>query len=143
MQSLIHRLSIQTHKETELINITEDVKDLVKESGVQSGTVFILSLHTTTGLTVNEGLPDLEKDIEDFLYRTVSDSHNYYHARYLPSDGQMAVNATSHLRGMLLGFQTFFPIENGEMVSGSRQTIYLVELDGPQYRNYIVQISGV
>lgn len=143
MQSLIHRLSIQTHKETELVNITEQVKTLVQESGVQSGTVFVLSLHTTTGLTVNEGLPDLEIDIEDFLHRAVSDAHNYYHARYLPSDGQMAVNATSHLRGMLLGFQTFFPIENGEMVCGSRHTIYLVELDGPQFRNYIVHILGV
>jgi secondary thiamine-phosphate synthase enzyme len=143
MQSLIHRLSIQTHKETELINITEQVKDLVQESGIKSGTVFILSLHTTTGLTVNEGIPDLEKDIEDFLYRAVSDAHNYYHARYLHSDGQMAVNATSHLRGMLLGFQTFFPIENGKIVCGSRQTIYLVELDGPQFRDYVVQILGV
>lgn len=143
MQSLIHRLSIQTHKETELINITEQVKTLVQESGIKSGTVFILSMHTTTGLTVNEGIPDLETDIEDFLYRTVSDAHNYYHARYLPSDGQMAVNATSHLRGMLLGFQTFFPIENGKMVCGSRQTIYLVELDGPQFRDYVVQILGV
>lgn len=143
MQSLIHRLNIQTYKETELINITEQVKDLVRESGVQSGTVFILSMHTTTGVTVNEGIPDLETDIEDYLYRAVSDSQNYYHARYLSSDGQMAVNATSHLRGMLLGFQTFFPIEKGEMICGSRQTIYLVELDGPQFRDYVVQILGV
>jgi secondary thiamine-phosphate synthase enzyme len=143
MQSIIHRLSVQTHKETELIDITAQVKNLIRESGVQSGIVIILSLHTTTGLTVNEGLPDLELDIEDFLYQAVSDSHNYFHARFLPSDGQMAVNATSHLRGMLLGFQTFFPIENGEMVSGARQTIYFVELDGPQYRNYIIQIIGI
>ena len=143
MQSIIHHLNKQTYKETELINITDQVKDLVRESGVKSGTVFILSMHTTTGLTVNEGIPDLEIDIEDFLYQAVSDSKNYYHARYLPSDGQMAVNATSHLRGMLLGFQNFFPIENGEMVCGSRQTIYLVELDGPQSRDYVVQILGV
>lgn len=143
MQSIIHRLSVQTHKETELIDITPQVKNLIRESGVQSGTIFILSLHTTTGLTVNEGLPDLELDIEDFLYQAVSDSHNYFHARFLASDGQMAVNATSHLRGMLLGFQTFFPIENGEMVSGARQTIYFVELDGPQYRNYVIQIVGI
>lgn len=143
MQSIIHHLNIQTRKETELIDITEQVKGIVKESGVRSGTVFILSMHTTTGITVNEGIPDLEIDIENFLYETAPDSKNYYHARYLPSDGQMAVNATSHLRSMLLGFQVFFPIENGEMVRGSRQTIYLVELDGPQSRDYVVQILGV
>lgn len=48
MQSIVHHLNMQTHRETELIDITEQVKDLVKKSGVKSGTVFILSMHTTT-----------------------------------------------------------------------------------------------
>jgi thiamine phosphate synthase YjbQ (UPF0047 family) len=54
----------------------------------------------------------------------------------------MAVNASSHLRGALLGFQVFFPIENGKLVTGSRQTMYFVELDGPQYRTYVIQVIG-
>jgi secondary thiamine-phosphate synthase enzyme len=142
MKSIIHRVEIQTHHETELINITPHVLELVKESGLQNGTVFILSLHTTTAITVNEGLPDLEIDISNMIQELVSDQKTYHHARYLPSDGQMAVNATSHLRGALLGFQCFFPLENGKMVTGSRQTIYFVELDGPQYRTYVVQVIG-
>lgn len=125
-----------------MIDITDQVKNLVLESGVQTGIVYVLSMHTTTGLTVNEGLPDLEKDIMTLIQRLAPDELSYNHARWLPSDGQMAVNATSHLRGALLGFQTFFPIENGKVVSGSRQTIYFVELDGPQYRDYVVQILG-
>ena len=60
----------------------------------------------------------------------------------LDSDGQMAINAPSHLRGALLGFEAFFPIENGKMICGGRQTIYFVELDGPQERSYIIQIMG-
>ncbi len=143
MKSVIHHLSVQTRSETEMIDITSQVKSLVRESGVQSGMVLVLSLHTTTGLTVNEGLPDLEKDIVALIRRLVPDEQSYHHARWLPSDGQMAINAPSHLRGALLGFQTFFPIENGQMLSGSRQTIYFVELDGPQNREYIVQILGV
>jgi secondary thiamine-phosphate synthase enzyme len=142
MKSLVHRITIQTRLETELINITEDVRQLVAESGVQNGTVFILSLHTTTALTVNEGLPDLEIDIADMVQRLVQEEITYRHARYLPSDGQMAINAPSHLRGALLGFQAFFPIQDGKIVSGSRQTIYFVELDGPQERTYVVQVFG-
>jgi secondary thiamine-phosphate synthase enzyme len=142
MKSIIHRIEIQTRHETELINITPDVLELVKSSGVQNGTVFVLSLHTTTAITVNEGLLDLEKDIAGMIQNLVPDDHQYFHSRYLPSDGQMAVNAPSHLRGALLGFQVFFPLENGVMVTGSRQTIYFVELDGPQYRTYVVQILG-
>lgn len=142
MKSIIHRIEIQTRHETELINITPQVLDLVNKSSVQNGTVFVLSLHTTTAITINEGLPDLETDITNMIHGLVPDEQGYRHARFLPSDGQMAVNATSHLRGALLGFQVFFPLQDGKMITGSRQTIYFVELDGPQYRTYIVQVLG-
>lgn len=138
----LHRILIQTQAETELINITRTVHQLVAASGVQNGVVFVLSLHTTTALTVNEGLPDLEIDIANLIQRLAPEELSYYHARYLPSDGQMAVNAPSHLRSALLGFQAFFPIQAGSLVCGSRQTIYFVELDGPQERTYVVQILG-
>jgi secondary thiamine-phosphate synthase enzyme len=142
MKSIIHRIEIQTRHEIEVINITEKVHHLVEASGIQSGTAFILSLHTTTAITVNEGLPDLETDISNLIQNLVPEDNHYLHARYLPSDGQMAVNAASHLRGALLGFQVFFPIENGKLVTGSRQTMYFVELDGPQYRTYVIQVLG-
>jgi secondary thiamine-phosphate synthase enzyme len=142
MKSIINRIEIQTVHETEMINITGKVNELVENSGVKNGTVFVLSLHTTTGITVNEGLLDLEIDITHMIQDLIPDEKPYRHSRFLPSDGQMAVNAPSHLRGALLGFQVFFPIEDGKMVTGSRQTIYLVELDGPQYRTYVVQIFG-
>lgn len=142
MKSIVHRLEIQTHLETELINITDCINDLVQHSGVKDGTVFVLSLHTTTGITVNEGLPDLEIDLANMIQQLVPERNSYHHARFLPSDGQMAVNAPSHLRGALLGFQVFFPIQDGEMVTGARQTIYFAELDGPQYRAYVVHIVG-
>jgi secondary thiamine-phosphate synthase enzyme len=142
MKSLLKRLSLLTRHETELVDITAEVRKAVEESGVRSGTAFVLSLHTTTGLTVNEGLPDLEKDLADLLGRLVSEDRPYRHARFLHSDGQMAINAPSHLRGALLGFQVFFPIEEGKLLTGGRQTIYFVELDGPQERGYLVQILG-
>ena len=54
----------------------------------------------------------------------------------------MAINAPSHLRGALLGFQVFFPVEAGQVVKGSRQSVYFVELDGPQERNYGTKVMG-
>jgi secondary thiamine-phosphate synthase enzyme len=142
MISVIKRKVLLTRHETELIDITPEILGTVESSGIDEGMVFILSLHTTTGITVNEGLPDLEKDIADAIQRLVPDDHPYRHARFLHSDGQMAINAPSHLRGALLGFQTFFPVEGGKVVKGSRQTVYLVELDGPQERTYVIQIMG-
>jgi secondary thiamine-phosphate synthase enzyme len=142
MKSILHRVEIQTHHETELINITPTIAGFVQSSGIANGTVFVLSLHTTTALTVNEGLPDLETDIANLIQELVPEDKTYHHARYLPSDGQMAVNALSHLRGALLGFQVFFPIQDGTLVTGARQTVYFVELDGPQHRTCVVQVMG-
>ena len=142
MKSIVERITILTRTETELINITETVRRRVADSGITSGTAFVLSLHTTTGITVNEGLPDIEADIRELLEALAPDSRSYHHARFLPSDGQMAVNATSHLRGALLGFEVYFPVVNGELLTGGRQNIYLVELDGPQERSYVIQILG-
>ena len=135
-------ITLLTSQETEIINITDSVKHFVKENDITSGIIFVMSLHTTTVITVNEGLPDIEQDIRDFLLRIVPDNHPYKHARYLHSDGQMAINAPSHIRGSLLGFEVYFPIENGKLHCGGRQTIYFVELDGPQERRYFLKVIG-
>jgi secondary thiamine-phosphate synthase enzyme len=142
MTSQVIRFGIQTTGDTETIDITERVRDMVRETGVQDGLALVMTLHTTTAITVNEGLPDLEDDIVEMLQRLAPAESNYRHARFLHSDGQMAVNAPSHLRGALLGFQCAFPIADGEMVMGGRQTIYFVELDGPLHREAVVQVIG-
>ncbi len=142
MKSILKRVTILTGQDTELINITPNILAEVEHSGIRNGTVFVMSLHTTTGITVNEGLPDIETDIVEFLRDVAPDRKLHHHSRFLHSDGQMAVNATSHLRGALLGFEVFFPIEDGRIVTGSRQTVYLVELDGPQERTYVIHLVG-
>jgi secondary thiamine-phosphate synthase enzyme len=140
MRSQVIRFGVQTTADTQVIDITERVREMVRESGAQNGQALVMTLHTTTAITVNEGLPDLEDDIVELLQELAPADRNYRHARFLHSDGQMAVNAPSHLRGALLGFQCHFPIADGELVMGGRQTIYFVELDGPLYREAIVQV---
>ncbi len=142
MKSVIERVTILTTHETELINITETIRETVSGAGIDAGTVFCLSLHTTTGITVNEGLPDIEADIAELLHDLAPDGRSYHHSRFLDTDGQMAVNAPSHLRGALLGFEVFFPVVGGEALMGSRQNVYFVELDGPQERGYVIQVLG-
>jgi secondary thiamine-phosphate synthase enzyme len=138
----LERIGIQTTRDTELIDITPTVLAAVARAGVRDGRVFVNTLHTTTAITVNEGLQDLEDDLLDLLADLVPPDRPYRHARFLHSDGQMAVNAPSHLRGALLGMHVSFPIANGEIVRGSRQTIYFVELDGPLFREFTVQVIG-
>ena len=142
MKTFSKEITLLTNRETEIINITDTVNQFVNDCNVKSGIIFVMSMHTTTGITVNEGLPDIEQDICDFLLKIVPEDHPYKHARYLHSDGQMAINAPSHIRSALLGFEVYFPIENGKIYCGSRQTVYFVELDGPVERKYFLKIIG-
>ncbi len=143
MKSIVIRNEIHTKHDTELIDITPVAKAAVESSGVQEGVAFVTTLHTTTGITINEGLPDVEQDLVHMIERLApTDSPAYNHARFLPSDGAMAINSACHQRAALLGMQVAFPVEGGQLTLGGRQTIYFVELDGPLRRQYIVHVIG-
>jgi secondary thiamine-phosphate synthase enzyme len=142
MKSILHKLELQTKQDIELVNITHQVIQTVNQSGIQAGFAHVTTMHTTTAITVNEGLEDIEHDLITLLTRLVPVNGEYHHARFLHSDGQTAVNAHAHLQAALLGPNVIFPIDDGRLVMGERQTIYFVELDGPQRRHLVIQALG-
>ncbi len=142
MNVVLRRIEVQTHLDKELIDITPEVEHVVGESGVREGVVFVMTLHTSSGMLVNEGLECLERDIVEHLERLTPDAGDYAHNRYLDIDGRLGYNARSHLKGLISGFQVFFPVRDGQIVKGSRQRVYFAEYDGPLVRTYCVQVMG-
>lgn len=138
----LERVKLQTRKSEEAINITPQVDEVISKSGVRNGLVNILTTHTSSGLLVTEGIPDLEEDILTHFARIFPEDENYHHHRYLDYDGRLGFNADAHLKSVLGGISCSFPIENGAAVRGSRQTIYFMEYDGPLLRTYLVQVIG-
>lgn len=136
-------VSIKSRKNLELINITPLVEKIVSKSGIREGTCLVFSMHTTTGLLMNENEPGLEKDIPQFLKKLVPEGGDYYHHHYLYRDGRMAVNAWAHLRSVILGLNLVIPVKDGRLLVGGRENVYFVELDGPQLRKVVIQIWGV
>lgn len=136
------KLELITRKPTQVINITSVVEEYVKECDIIEGVVYIMTKHTTTGLMVNEGLPCVEEDILNHLEKIAPEDDDYVHNHFLPEDGTLGYNANSHIKSVLMGYFLYFPIHKGEMVKGSRQTIYLAELDGPKSREYTIQVIG-
>jgi len=136
------KIYVMSSNDIEMIKLTDTVKDIVVNSGIKNGIVSVITAHTTTGITVNEGLECLETDIVDTLKRLVPDDYPYTHAHFLPTYGRTSANATGHLRGMLLGNSCSFPVENGKVLLGAAQDIYLAELDGPQKRKVFVSVIG-
>ena len=142
LRCVVERIFVKSQRATELIRITDQVKRAAEMSGLKNGMINVFTLHTTTAITINENDPSLEEDIARFMLNVVPEDDSYGHHRFYRRDGRMAVNAYSHIRASLLGANVTLPLENGRVVLGARQNIYLVELDGPQIRGLTVQVLG-
>ncbi len=138
----LDRVKLQTRKSEEAINITPAIESAVHSSGVKNGVVNVMTMHTSSGLLVTEGIPCLEEDILTHFARIFPEDADYHHRRYLDFDGRLGFNADAHLKSVIGGISCSFPIEDGEVVRGSRQTVYFIEYDGPLERTYTIQVLG-
>ena len=122
--------------------ITEQVEQIVAESGVRDGMVTVMTKHTTTGITVYEALECLESDIQIALSLFAPEDRPYSHARMLKDYGSTAGNPTGHLKALLTGNHCHFLIQDGKIVKGGAQDVYFCEFDGPASRNILVIVEG-
>ena len=142
MKVVVEKVFLKSGKSTELIKITDQVNEVAEKSRVKNGIINIFTLHVTTALTINEDDPKLEEDIARFMVKVVPEDDSYGHHHFFRKDGRMAVNAYSHIRASLLGPSLIIPLQDGRAVLGARQHIYIVELDGPQTRDFVIQVMG-
>ncbi len=125
-------LNVKSKSKTEFIDITEDIRALIKESGVQQGVCHIYVPHTTAGVTINEGAdPAVKRDIITALNRLVPFEGDYHH-----TEG----NSAAHIKSTLLGTAQVVLIEEGRLLLGTWQSIYFCEFDGPRHRRVLVKI---
>lgn len=134
-------LTVSTQERVELINITDLLAAQVRASGVRHGLAVINSLHTTLALFINEFQSALLEDIRTFLEQCVVRGQYYKHNDPNFSDCDR-LNADAHLRAMLLGHNLALPVQNGELVLGTFQSVILAELDGPRERALQFQVLG-
>lgn len=125
-------IEIDTRKDIEVIDITSSIESALIKSGVQGGICLVYTLHTTTGITINEAEGGLVQDMIRLMVSLVPQGAGYLHDR---SDG----NAHAHLRAVLLGNSSVMPVERGRLVLGTWQRILFIELDGPRRRRVYVK----
>lgn len=138
----LYEESVLTKSEFEMIAITDAVRAAVAKSSIKNGVVFVLTAHTTSGITVNENLKCLEIDIKEEFERLVPPDTEFAHSHFLPSYGTTGGNAVGHLSSMICGNHTIFLLKDGEIHCGKAQDVYFMEFDGPQERHYYIQIQG-
>jgi secondary thiamine-phosphate synthase enzyme len=128
----VHRIDVQTGKKTELVNITEQVREAVRSNGAGSAALVYVP-HTTAAVTINENIdPDLVDDLERAFGRVVGEDWDWRH------DDADGPNAPSHARSTLVGPQILVPIEQGDLALGTYQGIFFCEFDGPRQRKVYV-----
>ena len=134
--------TVPTMADMQYVNITAKVEQLVESAEVQEGMAFIITRHTTTGITVNEALECLQSDMEVMMERLAPETGIFAHAHMLHSYGQSADNAPSHLRAMLTNNNCILPVRDGKLLRRFAQDIFLAEYDGPQDRTIVVVVIG-
>ncbi len=146
MQNHERNLEVKTRASFAVHDITDEIRRVVRESGIISGLVTLTSMHTTCAISVNECEERLLRDIEQFFLSLASPDrpwkHNDLHLRRdIPPDEPK--NAHAHLIAMMLGNGETLAVRDGKPCLGRYQSVLLVELDGPRNRTVAVQVLGV
>ncbi|HKL01997.1 MAG TPA: secondary thiamine-phosphate synthase enzyme YjbQ [Desulfotignum sp.] len=125
-------ISVKTDSRTQMKDITDQVRQAVKSSGIQNGLVHVCSLHTTGAVTINENAdPAVPVDILNTINKIVPWDDRYRH---------MEGNSAAHIKVSLFGPSEMVALENGSLVLGTWQSIFFCEFDGPRQRKVHVTI---
>ncbi len=128
----MHTVKLDTKYKTQMVDITEQVKDDVVKLGVTNGLCTIFSGHTTASIVFFENQnPKLQRDfLASLSHIAPSDAH------YASGDS----NASAHIKSALCGQRVVLPIKNGQLFLGKWQGIFFCEFDGPRVREYHIQV---
>ena len=138
MQIFSQDLNLKTCKETDIVDITQAVVDVVKKSDLSDGIVTIFVPGSTGAVTTIEYEPGLRKDFPAALERLVPKHLTYEHEKTW-HDG----NGHSHVRASLLGPSLTVPFRKHQLLVGTWQQIVFIELDiRSRSRNIVVQVMG-
>ncbi len=128
----MNTIKVQTSSQRETLDITQAVSRVLKEIGVMKGICHLFVPHTTAGITINENTdPNVQSDMLRALERMVPSTGEYLHA-----EG----NSSAHILASLIGASALAFVENGKLVLGAWQAIYLCEFDGPRTRTVLVKV---
>jgi secondary thiamine-phosphate synthase enzyme len=130
----VHELTVTTERRTQLIDITEQVREA--SAGAEGSAILVYVPHTTAGIAINEKIdPELVDDLERAFGRVVGDDWEWKHE---DEDGP---NAPSHARASLASSpQVLIPLRDGSPALGRYQGIFFCEFDGPRARSVYVSV---
>ncbi len=120
---------IETGAGDNLINITENIQETVKDSKVKEGLCVVFVPHTTAAIIINSALDEMTiDDIVGETRRLIPTRVDFNHIYDTPSD------AAGHIKSTLIGNSLSVIIKDGKLLLGGSQSILFYEFDGPRKR---------
>lgn len=137
MKSYRKELWFNTRARREYINITPDVEECLRESGVQEGFVLVNAMHITASVFINDDEPGLHRDFERWLEKLAPEKpHSQYdHNGYED-------NADAHLKRSVMGREVVVAVTGGQLDFGPWEQIFYGEFDGGRRKRVLVKILG-
>ncbi|MCX7970231.1 MAG: secondary thiamine-phosphate synthase enzyme YjbQ [Negativicutes bacterium] len=137
MKTFRRELYFQTEKRRQLINITDQVAEAVKDSGVSEGLVLVNAMHITASVFINDDESGLHHDFEVWLERLAPEKpySQYRHNGFED-------NADAHLKRTVMGRETVVAISGGKLDLGPWEQIFYGEFDGKRRKRVLIKIIG-
>lgn len=126
-------IKVRSRDREQMLDFTDEVRRKVRESGQREGVCVLFVQHTTAALTVNENAdPDVQRDMLLAL-RTLLPQHgmDFRHGEE---------NSDAHIKASLVGSSVTVPFQDGELLLGRWQGIFLCEFDGGRERQVIMML---
>ena len=137
MKSYRKELWFNTKGRREFINITPDVEEALRESGVKEGFVLCNAMHITAGVFINDDESGLHHDFEVWLEKLAPEKpySQYRHNGFED-------NADAHLKRSVMGREVVVAVTNGALDFGPWEQIFYGEFDGKRKKRVLVKIIG-
>ncbi|MFH1445270.1 MAG: secondary thiamine-phosphate synthase enzyme YjbQ [Nanoarchaeota archaeon] len=131
-------ITVSAKPETDIIDITKQVSEIIEKSKIKNGIVTIFVPGSTASVSTIEFEPNLVKDVEDAYERLVPSDIKYKHTETWGDD-----NGKSHVKATITGPGITVPFEDKKMFLGTWQQIVVMDFDVPaRERKVIIQVMG-
>ena len=137
MKSYRKELWFNTPTRRAYVNITPQVEECLRESGIKEGMVLVNAMHITASVFVNDNESGLHADFEKWLEKLAPEKP---HAQYAHNGYED--NADAHLKRQIMGREVVMAITNGQLDAGPWEQIFYGEFDGMRKKRVLVKITG-
>jgi secondary thiamine-phosphate synthase enzyme len=137
MKSYRKELWFQVPTRRGLINITPQVEECLKESGIREGLVLVNAMHITASVFINDDEPGLHQDFERWLEKLAPHEPVSQYRHNVGED-----NADAHLKRQIMGREVMVAVTQGCLDFGPWEQIFYGEFDGRRKKRVLVKIIG-